>query len=88
MKYLKKYENSEEDKPDFKEGDYVICMDSEDSVLTEEMRYLVKKLFKNKRGYYVCKVESRLGGIGEKFGTFSCGRFTSELKHDVKQFNI
>lgn len=87
MKYLKTYENSKKE-PNFKEGDYVICLDNEDSILTEKMRYLVKKIFKNKYGYYVCKVNSKLGGIGETFGTFSCDRFISEIEQDTKKYNL
>lgn len=87
MKYLKKYENSK-NKPKFNEGDYVICIDNDDSILTENMRYLVKKIFKNKNEYYVCKVSSKLGKIGETFGTFSCDRFKSEIEIDTQKYNL
>jgi hypothetical protein len=86
MKYLKKYENSKKD-PNFKEGEYVICIDNDDSILTKEMRYLVKKVFKNKNGY-VCKVNSKLGRIGESLGTFSCDRFISEIEYNTQKYNI
>jgi len=59
MKYLKKYEKWSKNIPNFEEGDSVICIDSEDSVLTEDMTYLVKKIFKNKDGYYVCKIKGK-----------------------------
>ena len=88
MKYLKKYENSKKDEPNFKEGDYVICIDNENSSLTKDMRYLVKKIFKNKNGYYVCKVNSKLGKIGETFGTFSCDRFISEIRNNIQKYNL
>jgi hypothetical protein len=88
MKYLKKYESSEKDTPKFKEGDDVICIDNEDSCLTKDMRYLVKKIFKNKNGYYVCKVNSKLGKIGETFGTFSCDRFISEIRNNIQKYNL
>jgi hypothetical protein len=52
------------------------------------MRYLVKKIFKNKNDYYVCKVSSKLGGIGETFGTFSCYRFVSEIRNNAKKYNL
>jgi hypothetical protein len=86
MKYLKKYEKS--NMPNFEEGDYVICIDSVGSILNKDMRYLVKKIFKNKDNHYVCKVSSKLGGIGETFGTFSCGRFKSEIKYNAKKYNL
>lgn len=88
MKYLKKYENSKKDEPNFIEGDYVICIDDEDSILTKDMIYLVKKIFKNKNGYYVCKVKSKLGKIGENLGTFSCDRFMSEIRNNAKKYNL
>jgi ribosomal protein S19 len=88
MKYLKEYESSKKDTPNFTEGDNVICIDNEDSVLTKNMIYLVKKIFKNKNGYYVCKVNSKLGGIGERLGTFSCNRFISEFENDTKKYNL
>lgn len=88
MKYLKKYEKSKKDSPNFEEGEYVICIDNEDSILTKDMRYLVKKIFKNKDGHYVCKVNSKLGKIGETLGTFSCDRFISEIKYNVKKYNL
>lgn len=87
MKYLKKYENLKEE-PNFKEGDYVICIDEEDSILTKGMRYLVKKVFKNKNEHYVCKVNSKLGKIGENLGTFSCNRFISEIEYATKKYNL
>jgi len=86
MKYLKKYENSKKDEPKFKEGDDVICIDNEGSCLTEEMRYLVKKIFKNKDGYYVCKINGK--SLGEKLGTFSCDRFISEIRYNTQKYNI
>lgn len=88
MKYLKKYENSKKDTPKFKEGDYVICIDNEDSILTENMIYLVKKIFKNKYDRYVCKVNSKLRKIGENLGTFSCDRFISEIEHNTQKYNL
>ena len=87
MKYLKKYENSKEYTPNFKEGDDVICIDNEDSILIKDMRYLVKKIFKNKNGY-VCKVNSKLGSLGEKLGTFSCNRFIPEIEHNMQKYNL
>jgi len=87
MKYLKKYENSKKGTK-FKEGDNVICIDNGYSTLTENMIYLIKKIFKNKDGYYVCKVSSKLGGIGETFGTFSCDRFIEEIEYNTKKYNI
>jgi len=88
MKYVKKYENLKKGTPNFKEGDYAICIDSEDSILTNDMRYLVKKIFKNENGYYVCKVNSKLGKIGENLGTFLCDRFISEIEYNTNKFNI
>ena len=88
MKYMKKYENSKKDTLKFKEGDDVICIDSEDSVLTKDMIYLVKKIFKNKNGYYVCKVTSKLRKIGENLGTFSCDRFISEIESNTNKYNL
>lgn len=88
MKFLKKYEESKKDEePNFKEGDYVICIDNEDSVLTEGERYLIRKIFENKYGY-VCKVTSKLGKIGETLGTFSCDRFKSEIEIDTQKYNL
>ena len=83
MKYLKKYESSKKDTPKFKEGDYVICIDNEDSILTEGMRYLVKKIFKNG---YVCKINGK--SIGENLGTFSCDRFFSEIEYNRQKYNL
>ena len=88
MKYVKKYENLKKVTPNFKEGDYVICIDSEDSILTKDMIYLVKKILKNVNGYYVCKVNSKLGKIGENLGTFLCDRFISEIEYNTNKFNI
>lgn len=85
MKYLKKYENSKKDTPNFEEGEYVICIDNEYSILTKGSRYLVKKIFKNKNGY-VCKINGKL--IGENLGTFSCDRFISEIKYYAKKYNL
>ena len=85
MKYLKKYE-WKKDAPNYEEGDYVICIDNEDSILTENMRYLVKKIFKNKDGYYVCKINGK--SLGEKLGTFSCDRFVSEIEKNIQKFNL
>ena len=86
MKYLKKYENTKKS-PNFKEGDYVICIDNENSVLTKNRLYLVKRIF-NPRGYYVCKVTSKLGTLGENLGTFSCDRFISEFEHNIQKYNL
>lgn len=95
MKYLKKYESS--NIPNFKEGDYVICIDNQGSILTKEMKYLVKKIFiRPDDDYYgCCKVTSKLGKIGENLGTFSCRRFVSEeeykeilFQNDIKNFNL
>ena len=86
MKYLKTYENSN-NKPNFKEGDYVVCIDSENSILTKNMRYLVKKIFKLNNSY-VCKVKSKLGKIGENLGTFSCNRFKPEIEHNINKYNL
>ena len=87
MKYLKKYESSKIDKiPKFKEGDYVICIDNEHSILTEGFRYLVKKIWKNKDNYYVCKINGKL--IGEKLGAFLCNRFISEDKYNIQKYNL
>jgi len=88
MKYLKKYENSKKDTPKFKEGDNVICIDNEDSVLTKDMVYLVKKIYKNKYNCYVCKVNSKLGKIEENLGTFSCDRFFSEIGYNADKYNL
>jgi len=88
MKYLKKYENSKEYIPNFKESDYVICIDNTGTILTKEMRYLVKKIFKNKNDYYVCKVNSKLGKIGENLGTFSCNRFILEIEYNTQKYNL
>ena len=85
MKYLKKYESSKKDIPNFSEGDYVICIDNEYSILTKGMRYLVKKIFKNENGY-VCKINGKL--LGEKLGTFSCDRFISEIKSYANKYNL
>ena len=52
------------------------------------MRYLVKKIFKNKNGYYVCKVRSKLGLIGETLGAFTCDRFIDEIEYNTKKYNI
>jgi hypothetical protein len=87
MKYIKTYENSK-NPPNFKEGDYVICLNNEDSCLTENMRYLIKKIFKNEYGHYVCKVNSKLGKIGETFGTFACHRFILEIEYNTNKYNI
>jgi len=87
MKYLKTYE-SDKNKPKFKEGDYVICIDNEYSILTEGMRYLVRKIFKNKNDYYVCKVKSKLGKIGETLGSFTCDRFIDEIEYNTKKYNL
>lgn len=87
MKYLKKYEESE-NIPKFKEGDYIICINNEDSILTKGKRYLVKKIFKNKYDYYVCKVTGELGKIGENLGTFLCDRFIAEIDYNVKKYNM
>ena len=86
MKYLKKYEQSKNYTPNFKEGDYVICIDNEDSILTKDMIYLVKKIFKNENNYYVCKINGK--SIGENLGTFSCNRFISEIEYNTNKFNI
>ena len=86
MKYLKIYESPKKDAPNFEEGEYVICVDSEYSILTEGMRYLVKKIFKNKNDQYVCKINGKL--LGEKLGTFSCDRFISEIKYNTKKYNL
>ena len=88
MKYLKKFENSKTDTPNFKEGDNVICINAEDSILTKDMIYLVKKVFKNKSDHYVCKVTSKLRKIGENLGTFSCDRFISEIEHNTQKYNL
>ena len=88
MRYLKTYEKSKKDAPNFEEGDYVICINNEDSVITEGMRYLIRKIYKNSDGYYVCKVKSELGKIGETLGTFYCDRFVSEFKNDVSKYNL
>lgn len=88
MKYLKKYESSEKYTPKFKEGDDVICIDNEDSCLTKDTTYLVKKIFQKKDGYYVCKVNSKLGKIGETFGTFSCDRFIRETEYNTQKYNL
>ena len=85
MKYLKKYESSNEDIPNFKEGEYIICIDNRTSILTEGMRYLVEKIFKNKYGY-VCKINGK--SLGEKLGTFSCDRFISEIEYNKQKYNI
>lgn len=85
MRYLKKYESSKKYTPKFKEGDYVICIDNENSILTQGMRYLMKKIFKNKNGY-VCKINGKL--IGENLGTFSCNRFVSEIEHNMQKYNL
>ena len=50
------------------------------------MSYLVKKIFVGKDDYYVCKVKGRT--IGENLGTFSCDRFTEEIKYTAKKYNI
>ena len=86
MKYLKKYEKAKKDIPDFEEGEYVICIDTEYSCLTEGASYLVKKIFKNKDNRYVCKINGKT--IGENLGTFSCDRFISEIKHNMKKYNL
>jgi len=86
MKYLKKYESSKKSTPNFKEGDYVICIDNEYSCLTQGMRYLVKKIFKNKDIHYVCKLNGK--SIGENLGTFSCGRFISEIEYNTQKYNL
>lgn len=95
MRYLKQYEKSKKDIPNFKEGDYVFCINNENSILTQEIPYLVKKIFKNKDNCYVCKISSKLGLIGEKLGTFSCDRFVTEetykemiFQNDIKNFNL
>jgi hypothetical protein len=85
MKYLKKYEWKKEI-PNFEEGEYVICIDSEDSILTKDMRYLVKKIYKNQKGYYVCKINGK--SIGENLGTFSCDRFVSEIRNNMQKYNL
>lgn len=86
MKYLKKYENSKKDMPDFEEGEYVICIDNEYSCLTEGKRYLVKKIFKNNTGHYSCKINGKT--VGENLGTFLCNRFISEIKHNINKYNL
>jgi hypothetical protein len=88
MRYLKTYESSKKDIPNFKEGDNVICINSEDSVLTKHMIYTVKKIFKNKDNYYVCKVTSKLGKLGENFGTFLCNRFIAEFEYNIQRYNL
>ncbi len=88
MKYIKTYENSKTDTPSFKEGDNVICIDNENSILTKERIYKVKKIFKNESDYYVCKVNSKLGGIGENLGTFLCNRFITELEYNTQKYNL
>ena len=86
MKYVKKYENLKKGPSNFKEGDYVICIDNEDSILTEGMKYLVKKIFKNVNGYYVCKINGK--SIGENLGTFLCDRFISQIEYNTNKFNL
>lgn len=90
MKYLKtyEYEKSHKKLPNFKEGDYVICIDNENSILTEGMRYLVRKIYENTDGHYVCKVKSKLGKIGETLGTFSCVRFVPEIEYNMQKYNL
>lgn len=90
MKYLKTYEksNSNYDEPNFKEGDYVICIDEEYSILTKNMSYLVRKIFKCKDNRYVCKIKSKSGSIGETLGTFSCDRFISEIEYNEQKYNL
>ena len=86
MRYLKKYEKAKKDITDFEEGEYVICIDNEESCLTKRGRYLVKKIFKNNSGSYSCKINGKT--IGENLGTFSCNRFISEIKHNMKKYNL
>lgn len=88
MKYLKTYEKSKKNIPNFKEGDYVICIDEEDTILTKNMSYLIRKIFKNSNGYYVCKIKSNSGKIGETLGTFSCDRFVSEIEYNKQKYNL
>jgi hypothetical protein len=50
------------------------------------MKYLVKKIYKNQKGYYVCKINGK--SIGENLGTFSCDRFVSEIRNDMQKYNL
>lgn len=84
MIHLKKFENYKYNtkKPNFNVGDTVICIDSINSDLIKNKKYIIEELYKGEDDFWRCKL------IGIKNMPFLCYRFMTEIDLNINKYNL